>query len=101
MNDWIPAVAVLLPLVTSWIKRPGWSDTAKRVVAAAVAVVAGVLTVGSTQGWDLVTQVQPIIDDVLAVWVVAQTAYTHLWRDTGIEVRLAGQDPRPVPPPIP
>ena len=97
--EWIAPVGVLLPLVTSLIKRPGWSDTAKRAVAIVVAVVAGVVTVGVDQGWAAVEQFMPVLEQSLAVWVVAQTAYAHLWKDTTIESNLAGSEPEPAKPP--
>ena len=97
--EWIAPIGVLLPLVTSLIKRPGWSDTAKRAVAIVVAVVAGVVTVGIDQGWDVVEQVRPVLEQAVAIWVVAQTAFSHLWKDTTIESHLAGSEPTPTPPP--
>jgi hypothetical protein len=84
----------LLPLVTSLLKRPGWSNTVKRWFALGVSVVTAV-AFAAAQGYNVldVSDLNMVMGNVLYVWVVAQTAFAHLWKDTKIEVRLAGQEP--------
>lgn len=98
----IPLVIIagaVLPLVTSAIKNPAHSDTRKRITALVDAlVVAGVIT-GTEFGFDwqqAASHIDSLVVNFGGLWVIAQNAYAHLWKDTAIESRLAGEDPADV-----
>lgn len=92
------AIGLFLPLVVSLLKRPGWTTTTKRVAAFAVAGVAAVVYTGSQVGWDHLLSTEPavVVSNLFLIWVTAQTAFAHLWKETAIESRLAGEDPADV-----
>ncbi|MFB6700158.1 hypothetical protein [Streptomyces rubiginosohelvolus] len=75
-------VGVILPLLTAVVQRPAWSAKAKQIVAAAAALVAGVLTVAVDGGWAQFQHGTHTTLTVLGVLAAAQTSYDLLWKPT-------------------
>ncbi|MCD9904646.1 hypothetical protein LUR56_40240 [Streptomyces sp. MT29] len=79
-------VGAVLPLLTAVVQRPAWSAKIKQVVALAMALIAGVLTVAIDSGWAQF-QLQhgalaPLT--ILSVLAASQTTYDLLWKPTKI-----------------
>lgn len=90
---WIGLViAFFLPLVTSFLKRNGWSNQTKRVFAFGIAAVAGIVNTGVQAGWQFdnaSTFASLAAFSVIDVYVAAAVIYRNFWEDTGIESSLA------------
>ncbi|MEU8540919.1 hypothetical protein AB0C52_13180 [Streptomyces sp. NPDC048717] len=77
-------VGALLPLLTAIVQRPHWSPRAKKIVAVAVAVAAGVVTVAATGGWQQFQHGSLTLATVIAVLTVSQSTYDLLWKPSQI-----------------
>ena len=80
-------IGALLPLAISLVKRAGWSNMVKKVIAGAVsavvAVVAYFIFQGGWNGW------APLVADAAIIYAMAQVTYLGFWEDSVVEVKLA------------
>lgn len=82
-------VGLLAPLLTAVVQQPRWSNTVRRVVAVAVAVVLGLLTClaqGTLDNGD------DVLGAILTVLIASQATYRTLWRNLApaIEEKTSG-----------
>ncbi|MGW3627862.1 hypothetical protein [Streptomyces sp. NPDC000880] len=73
-------VGALLPLLTAVVQRPAWTAQVKKIVAVVVAVVAGVVTVAGTGGWEQFQHSALTMTTILAVLAASQTTYDLVWK---------------------
>ncbi|MFD9248368.1 hypothetical protein [Streptomyces bottropensis] len=78
------AVGGLMPLVTAVVQRPEWSVRAKKIVAAVMALIAGVVTVAADGGLEQFEHGVPTFATIAAVLAVSQSAHDLIWKPTGI-----------------
>ncbi|MER6232570.1 hypothetical protein ACFUC2_05240 [[Kitasatospora] papulosa] len=78
------AVGGLMPLITAVVQRPEWSVRNKKIVAAVMALIAGVVTVVSTSGLDQFQHGLPALGTIGAVLAVSQSAHDLIWKPSGI-----------------
>ncbi|PRH78848.1 hypothetical protein C6N75_12645 [Streptomyces solincola] len=78
------AVGGLMPLITAVVQRPEWSVRNKKIVAAVMALLAGVVTVVSTSGLDQFQHGLPTLGTIGAVLAVSQSAHDLIWKPSGI-----------------
>lgn len=78
------AVGGLMPLLTAVVQRPHWSVRAKKVVAAVMALVAGVVTVAAAGGLDQFQHGIPTLSAIGAVLAVSQSAHDLIWKPSGV-----------------
>ena len=83
----ILAVGTLLPLLTSIIQQPKWSDRTRTLVGVGVSVLAGLVTYVSQYGLD-VSSVSKIVSVVVGVILAAATSYKSIWKTSGVAQRL-------------
>ncbi|MFJ4908470.1 hypothetical protein ACIQCR_17180 [Streptomyces sp. NPDC093249] len=77
-------VGAVLPLFTAIVQRPSWSPQVKKIIAAVLAIVAGVVTVAATGGWEQFEHAEFAFATVIAVLTVSQSTYDLLWKPTRI-----------------
>ncbi|MEU6755972.1 hypothetical protein [Streptomyces sp. NPDC046685] len=73
-------VGALLPLLTAVVQRPAWSAAVKKRVAVLAALLAGVVTVAATGGWEQFQNGKITAATLLAVLAASQTSYDLLWK---------------------
>ncbi|AWI32678.1 hypothetical protein [Streptomyces tirandamycinicus] len=78
------AVGTLLPLLTAIVQRPQWSVRAKQIVAVAMALAAGVVTVASVGGLDQFQHGLPTLGTIATVLAASQSTYDLIWKPTRI-----------------
>ncbi|MGW7596234.1 hypothetical protein [Streptomyces rubiginosohelvolus] len=78
------AVGGLRPLITAVVQRPEWSVRAKKIVAALMALLAGVATVASTNGLGQLQHGLPTLGTIGAVLAVSPSAHDLIWKPSGI-----------------
>ncbi|MFF0481985.1 hypothetical protein [Streptomyces sp. NPDC004435] len=77
-------VGALLPLLTAIVQRPVWSPQVKKIVAVVLALVAGVVTVAASGGWQQFQHGSLTFATIIAVLTVSQSTYDLLWKPTRI-----------------
>lgn len=78
------AVGGFLPLLTAVVQRPHWSAQAKQLVAVAVALVAGVVTVISSGGLSQFQDGWLSAGTLGAVVAASQAAYDLIWKPSSL-----------------
>ncbi|MFJ5143071.1 hypothetical protein [Streptomyces sp. NPDC088707] len=78
------AVGSLTPLITAVVQRPEWSVRAKKIVAAVMALLAGVFTVAYEGGIEQFQHGVPTFATIAAVLAVSQSAHDLIWKPIGI-----------------
>lgn len=90
---WVGGViAFFLPFLTSFLKRDEWDTQLKKMVALAVAAIAGVVNVGVQAGWKfdgIGDFFGLVVFSIINVYVAAAVIYKELWEDTPIESALS------------
>jgi hypothetical protein len=76
-------VGALLPLLTSIVQQPGWSDKTRTWVGVAISVVAGFLTYVSQYGLDFSTPAQ-LATVIIGVALTSAASYRAIWKTSGI-----------------
>ena len=79
----ILAVGSLLPLLTSVIQQPRWSDKTRTAMAVGVSVLAGLVTYVTQFGLN-VDSPSAIVIVVVGVVLAASTAYKTIWKPAGV-----------------
>ncbi|MEU7228945.1 hypothetical protein [Streptomyces chrestomyceticus] len=77
-------VGGLLPLLTAIVQRPHWSAGIKQIVAVAMALIAGVTTVISSGGLDLLQHGWLTFGTIGAVIAASQAAYDLIWKPSSL-----------------
>jgi len=88
--DWAAlnvAIGAVLPLVISLVKRPGWSDSLKRVVATLVSLIAAVVATWVQVGG--LTDLNVLLMNVGLIVTMTQSTYAMFWKDTPPEAALS------------
>jgi uncharacterized membrane protein len=78
-------LGAVAPLVVAVINRPSWSSQKKQLVAVAASVVAAVVALFLTDGFNDVGDTSAI---VLLVIGTAQAAYALIWKPTNIALAI-------------
>lgn len=86
--SWGLMLGVVMPLLQALVQRPDWSPARRRVIAVGAAAVGGVLL---TLAGGEIGNGATVLQTVAAVLVASQTAYSLLWKATGLPAALAGQ----------
>lgn len=76
---------VVVPLVTSLLKREDWSPGMKQVTAALVAGGCAVLEFAQQSGWSNIT-FEGVVTNFAAIFTMAQAAYLGFWNRAGSPV---------------
>lgn len=76
---------VVIPALTSLLKRADWPSGAKKLLAGVVAVLTAVAVVFADGDVSLAN----ILTNAAVLWTTAQVSYRNLWAETGIEGTLA------------
>lgn len=83
-------VAVLVVLATSLVKNVNMSDKLKNLIATAISVLGGGLTVVGTNGWDFSGfDGGDVIGTALLVYGAANLIYNFILKGTQVEAKLA------------
>ncbi|MGI5337645.1 hypothetical protein ACQEVS_09740 [Streptomyces sp. CA-181903] len=77
-------VGALLPLLTAIVQRPAWSTEVKKVVAAVLALLAGLVTVAASGGWEQFQHGTLTFATLAAVLAASQATYDLLWKPINI-----------------
>ncbi|WP_435060386.1 hypothetical protein [Streptomyces sp. bgisy060] len=77
-------VGTLLPLFTAVVQRPAWSAEVKKIVAVVLALIAGVITVAASGGWQQFQHGSLTFVTIAAVLTVSQSTYDLLWKPSRI-----------------
>lgn len=85
--SWALILGVLTPLVVALVQQPGWSRPLRAIVSVVASVVVGVITVAANG--DL-TEPRPVLAVIALVLVASNTAYTTLWKPTGVAPAIEG-----------
>lgn len=76
---------VVVPALTSLLKRADWPSGAKKVLAGVVATLTAVAVVFANGDVSL----DNILTNAAVLWTTGQVAYRNLWAQTGVETVLA------------
>jgi hypothetical protein len=79
--SWALIAGVLTPILVSLVQQPRWSEGLRAIVALAVAVVVGVLTVLANGGF---ADASGSLGVIALVLVASNTAYKTFWKPTGV-----------------
>ncbi|MGG7574076.1 hypothetical protein [Streptomyces sirii] len=77
-------VGALLPLLTAIVQRPAWSTEVKKVVAVVLALVAGVVTVAASGGWEQFQHGTLTFATLTAVLAASQSTYDLVWKPSKV-----------------
>ncbi|WP_413100926.1 hypothetical protein [Streptomyces sp. Inha503] len=77
-------IGALLPLVTALVQRPAWSADVKKVVAVVLALVAGVITVATSGGWEQFENGTMTFATIAAVLAASQSTYDLIWKPSKV-----------------
>ncbi|MFP3990979.1 hypothetical protein U9R90_26635 [Streptomyces sp. E11-3] len=77
-------VGAFLPLLTAIVQRPAWSADVKKVVAVALALVAGVVTVAASGGVDQFQHGTLTFATLAAVLAASQSTYDLIWKPSKV-----------------
>lgn len=77
-------IGVLLPPVISLLKRQTWPTNVKKYFAAALAIIAGVVSVGVSEGWAML-DFGLIVSSIAIIYPLVQTTYLGFWEDTAVD----------------
>lgn len=94
-TTWGLILGVVLPLLTAVVQQPRWTNGQRKVVAALIAILAGVLTALANGALD---EGQTVLSTIAAILVSSQTTYQHLWKNgpaTSIEYATSSADAGP------
>ncbi|MBV1940779.1 hypothetical protein KUF83_30050 [Streptomyces sp. BV286] len=78
------AVGGIMPLITAVVQRPEWSARNKKIVAAVMALLAGVVTVAAAGGLEQFQHGVPTLSAIGAVLAVSQSAHDLIWKPSGL-----------------
>lgn len=85
----ILAVGGLLPLLTSLVQQPRWSNRTRTVLAVIVSIIAGTVTYVTMNGLDIVSgQPSSIITVIVGVILAAATSYQTIWKPSGVAPKI-------------
>lgn len=79
----ILAVGALLPLLTSVVQQPRWSNRTRTVLAVIVSLVAGLVAYVSQFGLNF-SSVSNVVTVVVGVIVLAAGTYQAIWKPSGV-----------------
>ncbi|WP_445520378.1 hypothetical protein [Streptomyces sp. NEAU-174] len=77
-------VGALLPLITALVQRPAWSAEVKKMVAVVLALVAGVITVATSGGWEQFQHGTMTFATITAVLAASQSTYDLIWKPSKV-----------------
>lgn len=79
----IISVGTLLPLLTSVLQRPSFSDRTRTLIGVGLSIVSGLVVYVSTNGLDL-SNPSAIVAAVVGVTLAAGAAYKTIWKTSGV-----------------
>ncbi|MER5301291.1 hypothetical protein ABT039_17715 [Streptomyces lasiicapitis] len=77
-------VGALLPLLTAIVQRPAWPAEVKKTVAVILALVAGIVTVAASGGWDQFQHGTLTFATLATVLAASQATYDLIWKPSKV-----------------